>query len=89
MGVQELQQFMENPSVPGGAVNVDLLRIARNLPTKPAQQGGRNRNRAQQNQPNKLKLVVDGECCLDRLYGGYFSGMYLYHEYFFKIICRK
>lgn len=72
MGVQDLQKFIESKNVSGGAVNVDLLRIAGTLAQK-SNQGNRNRN-GNQNTQNKLKLVVDGECCLDRLYGGYFSG---------------
>ena len=27
--------------------------------------------------PNRLPLVVDAENCLDRLYGGFYSGYYL------------
>jgi hypothetical protein len=80
MGVQDLQSFLEGPQVAGGSVPVDLLRIARGLAQGQAHQQHRGgRSGASQNAAsNKLSLVVDGECCLDRLYGGYFSGMDFY-----------
>jgi hypothetical protein len=77
MGVQDLQSFLEGPQVAGGSVPVDLLRIARGLAQRQARQqhrGGRSGG-SHHAASNKLSLVVDGECCLDRLYGGYFSGM--------------
>jgi hypothetical protein len=49
---------------------VDLLKISRLVVQ-------RQRNRmvkGQLHNTGKLRLVLDGECCLDRLYGGYFSG---------------
>lgn len=71
MGIQDLQVFLES-NTEGGSVSVDLLRIARNSAQRQNQQNNRNKNRF--NVGNKLKLVLDAECCLDRLYGGYFSG---------------
>lgn len=72
MGIQDLQAFLECASLEGGAVSVDLLKIARNI-TQPRQQPAHVNRRVRQ-LGNKLKLIVDAECCLDRLYGGYFSG---------------
>lgn len=69
MGIQDLQQFLESANVEGGSVSVDLLRIARSI--HQSKQPFQNKNK---NKFNKLKLVLDAECCLDRLYGGYFSG---------------
>lgn len=71
MGVQDLQAFLAGANLEGGAVSVDLLKIAKNITqrTQP-----HNVNRKIRPIGNKLKLVVDAECCLDRLYGGYFSG---------------
>lgn len=68
MGVQNLQNFLEAGHVEGGAVPVELLKIARTFPRT---------NKQARNKPNtkKLSLILDAECCLDRLYGGYFSGM--------------
>ncbi|XP_011306830.1 constitutive coactivator of PPAR-gamma-like protein 1 homolog [Fopius arisanus] len=68
MGVQDLQTFLDSNCVPGGVVPVDLLKIARNV-----MQRQRNRPNKNPNHSNILRLVLDGECCLDRLYGGYFS----------------
>lgn len=69
MGIQDLQTFIET-QVSSASVPVDLLKIARAVAVQrrpPIRGKG-------VIPPNKLCLVVDGECCLDRLYGGYFSG---------------
>lgn len=71
MGVQDLQAFLESSTLEGGAVSVDLLKIARNVTQR---QQPQHTNRKVRPLGNKLKLIVDAECCLDRLYGGYFSG---------------
>jgi len=52
-------------------VAVDLLKIAR---LGPQRQRTRVIKGQQLHNSGKLRLVLDGECCLDRLYGGYFSG---------------
>ncbi|KAG5888701.1 hypothetical protein JTB14_035766 [Gonioctena quinquepunctata] len=70
MGVSDIQTFLESPSLEGGAVSVDLLKIARNVTQR---QQPHNANRKIRPIGNKLKLIVDAENCLDRLYGGYFS----------------
>ncbi|KAK9881759.1 hypothetical protein WA026_017278 [Henosepilachna vigintioctopunctata] len=70
MGVEHLQIFLESPNLEGGAVSVDLLKIARNVTQR---QQPHNTNRKIRPIGNKLKLIVDAENCLDRLYGGYFS----------------
>lgn len=69
MGVQNLQIFLEAGHVEGGAVPVELLKIARPF------QRSVNQNRSNPNN-KKLSLILDAECCLSRLYGGYFSGLY-------------
>ncbi|KAI4461927.1 constitutive coactivator of peroxisome proliferator-activated receptor gamma [Holotrichia oblita] len=70
MGIQDLQAFLESTALEGGAVSVDLLKIARNVTQRQQPQ-----HAARKIRPigNKLKLIVDAENCLDRLYGGYFS----------------
>lgn len=73
MGIQDLQSFLESSTLEGGAVSVDLLKIARNVTQR---QQSQHANRKVRPLGNKLKLIVDAECCLDRLYGGYFSGIY-------------
>lgn len=60
MGLHTFQQLIET-QFPGACVSVDLLRIAS---TVASSYQGR----------VALSLVVDAECCLDRLYGGYVSG---------------
>lgn len=69
MGLQDLQAFLESPALEGGAVSVDLLKIARNI----MHQRPTNRKMRQPMGGNKLRLVIDAENCLDRLYGGYYS----------------
>ncbi|KAL2731377.1 constitutive coactivator of PPAR-gamma-like protein 1 [Vespula squamosa] len=70
MGIQDLQAFLDSNCIPGGSISVDLLKIARTVTQ-------RQRNRLSKvlspHSITKLRLVLDGECCLDRLYGGYFS----------------
>lgn len=72
MGVQDLQTFLESPNVTGGTVSVELLKVARNVVSK---QNGRNKKQKESlaGGPHLFSLVVDAECCIDRLYGGYFS----------------
>ncbi|KAL1494718.1 hypothetical protein ABEB36_010269 [Hypothenemus hampei] len=71
MGIQDLQLFLESPSLEGGSVSVDLLKIARNVSQR---QQPHNSNRKIRPVGNKkLRLIIDAENCLDRLYGGYYS----------------
>ncbi|XP_006619417.1 constitutive coactivator of PPAR-gamma-like protein 1 [Apis dorsata] len=69
MGIQDLQVFLDSNYVQGGSIPVDLLKIARTI----TQRQHNRISKAQQLHSGKLRLVLDGECCLDRLYGGYFS----------------
>ena len=62
--LQTLQQLIETQFA-GACLSVDLLRIAAST-TVSGPYNGR----------VALSLVVDAECCLDRLYGGYVSGKY-------------
>ncbi|XP_050304271.1 constitutive coactivator of PPAR-gamma-like protein 1 isoform X2 [Anthonomus grandis grandis] len=72
MGIQDLQHFLESDSLEGGSVSVDLLKIARNVSQR-QQPHQPNRKIRPMGGVNKLKLIVDAENCLDRLYGGYYS----------------
>ncbi|KAH7975252.1 hypothetical protein HPB49_025332 [Dermacentor silvarum] len=70
MGIQALQKFIRGQlsgrlRSRGSAKN----RAQRRCPPP----GGRGNPRLPAAAGNRLCLVVDGECCLDRLYGGYFS----------------
>lgn len=71
MGIQDLQTFLEGSSIPESCVGVDLVRIARSVSLR---LGKHSQKKGGNNVLTKFSLVVDGECCLDRLYGGYFSG---------------
>ncbi|XP_012218409.1 constitutive coactivator of PPAR-gamma-like protein 1 homolog isoform X2 [Linepithema humile] len=68
MGIDYLHLFLN--TCQGGSVAVDLLKIAR---LGPQRQRTRVIKGQQLHNSGKLRLVLDGECCLDRLYGGYFS----------------
>ncbi|KAK3930295.1 Constitutive coactivator of PPAR-gamma-like protein 1-like protein [Frankliniella fusca] len=72
MGVQDLQTFLESPNVSGGTVNVELLKVARSVVSK---QNGKHKKQKESliGGPHLFSLVVDAECCIDRLYGGFFS----------------
>uniref|UniRef100_A0A146LZW3 Constitutive coactivator of PPAR-gamma-like protein 2 n=1 Tax=Lygus hesperus TaxID=30085 RepID=A0A146LZW3_LYGHE len=69
MGIQDLQAYLESGQVEGSCVGVDLVRIARTQSQKCKQQV----HKKAASGPPKFSLVIDAECCLDRLYGGYFS----------------
>ncbi|CAL8093948.1 unnamed protein product [Orchesella dallaii] len=56
MGLSDLQSHITQ-NIPNAVEQVDLLKLAQ-ARTKKGE--------------GPLKLVVDGECCLDRLYGGYY-----------------
>ncbi|XP_058791366.1 constitutive coactivator of PPAR-gamma-like protein 1 homolog isoform X2 [Phymastichus coffea] len=71
MNTQALQAFLDSNSVPGSAVPVDLFKLARNIVQKQRNRIGK--GQTQSFSTTKFRLVLDGECCLDRLYGGYFS----------------
>lgn len=83
MGIQDLQVFLDSNYVQGGSVPVDLLKIARTITQRQHNRIGK----AQQLHSGKLRLVLDGECCLDRLYGGYFSG--IYKSFLYNCYCIK
>ncbi|KAG1664870.1 Constitutive coactivator of PPAR-gamma-like protein 2 [Nymphon striatum] len=68
MGIQSLKKYIEANCL-NACVPVDLLKIARGLAVG-RRQGGSGTHRILD---NRLLLIIDGECCLDRLYGGYYS----------------
>jgi len=73
MGVEDLQTFLTGTTVAGGTVPAELLRIARSTANKDT------KSKKRDGQPS-FSLVVDVECCLDRLYGGFFSGKQPIHR---------
>lgn len=80
MGVENLQCFVEGGHMEGVAENVDLLHVARAVQARHKSSKAKQYNK-------KLCLVLDAECCLDRLYGGYFSGLYLFLFFCVFILC--
>ena len=64
MGISDLQTLIETDSVlsKSGVKTVDLVKTA----WTGLEAGG-------SSTPARLALVLDGESCLDRLYGGYYS----------------
>ncbi|XP_076168865.1 constitutive coactivator of PPAR-gamma-like protein 1 homolog [Ptiloglossa arizonensis] len=68
MGIQDLQIFLNNKYV-GGSEPVDLIRMANTFRMDQYYRVGKSRELYS----GKLRLVLDGECCLDRLYGGSYS----------------
>lgn len=73
MGVEFLLELLESRTVPNAVVEVDLLEVAREFGKSMA--AGQKKTDAAAS--SKFCLVVDGECCLNRLYGGFLSGKYL------------
>jgi len=67
MGIRDFQSFIERDSelCKVGLSSLDLVKTAWKLTKLQGQ--------APALAPNRLALVVDGENCLDRLYGGYYS----------------
>lgn len=73
MGIQDLQSFIESGAVPGSCVPVDLVKIGRNIALRAQKKQKYSPLHQSVYHRNQLTLVVDGECCLDRLYGGFYS----------------
>uniref|UniRef100_A0A8D8PM29 Constitutive coactivator of PPAR-gamma-like protein 2 n=1 Tax=Cacopsylla melanoneura TaxID=428564 RepID=A0A8D8PM29_9HEMI len=71
MGLQDLQTFIESGSIPGSCVAVDIVKIGRSFANK-ARKAQKFGNAGGYNH-GELSLVLDAECCLDRLYGGFYS----------------
>ncbi|XP_076448160.1 constitutive coactivator of PPAR-gamma-like protein 1 homolog [Babylonia areolata] len=66
MGIADFQEFLET-DCSSACVSVDLLKISRGFVQTKRRGVGRNGGNG------RFCLVVDGESCLDRLYGGFFS----------------
>ena len=63
MGIRDFQDYIES-NTQTACKSVDLLKIGRLFQT---------RRRGKNAGPGHLRLVVDAESCLDRLYGGFYS----------------
>lgn len=67
MGIKDFQNFIEKDPVLSkvGVNGIDLVKTAWKM--------NKGKGQIPSLAPNRLALVVDGENCLDRLYGGYYS----------------
>lgn len=74
MTIESFQRFVET-FCPSACVPVDLVKIARNVLLSNIGPRVDHDFRYQPPEiiPSTLCLVMDGECCLDRLYGGFFG----------------
>lgn len=74
MTIESFQRFVET-FCPSACVPVDLVKIARNIILNNLTPRVYHDFRFQPPEfiPSPLCLVMDGECCLDRLYGGFFG----------------
>lgn len=72
MGIQDLQQFLEDDAIPESRLwrPIDLVQISKSISRRLVNQARNNGG----NPITKFSLVLDGECCLWRLYGGYYYG---------------
>lgn len=71
MGVQDFHRFIRQ-KCPHVFVPVDLLKVAQAIGIRRQPQNF-TANAVWSRQGGALHIVIDGECCLDRLYGGYFN----------------
>lgn len=73
MGVDKLLDYLDSGKIEGSCVNVNLTQLGH---TVSQQLSKKMVIRKVQMPVSKAQfcLLVDAECCLDRLYGGYYSG---------------
>lgn len=67
MGIRDLQEFIET-HCQQACKHVDLVQVARGFALQ-----SRNSKKRGGGTPQQLRLVVDAESCLHKLYGGFFS----------------
>lgn len=84
MPLHDLQKYLE-AHIPGACLPVDLLKIAKSVGCRRYVPKGPNRSLHGPTN-SLLTLVVDGECCLDRLYGGFFSGKFQSDFFFYYFV---
>lgn len=69
MSIHEIQLFLEK--LESGSVGVDLVKIGLNYAQSVP-------NTARKYGNNKFRVALDIEQCLDRFYGGYYSGNFYF-----------
>jgi len=73
MGVDKLLDYLDSGKIEGSCVNVNLTQLGHTV----SQQLAKKMIIRKVEMPmskTQFCLLVDAECCLDRLYGGYYSG---------------
>lgn len=81
MGVDKLLEYLDSGKIEGSCINVNLTQLGHTMSQQLAKKMvirkvKQNLNQIQVNN-TQFCLLVDAECCLDRLYGGYYSGKYI------------
>ena len=78
MGVDKLLEYLDSGKIEGSCVNVNLTQLGHTVSQQLAKKMvvRKVHQSISQIQVSKAQfcLLVDAECCLDRLYGGYYSG---------------
>lgn len=81
MGVDKLLDYLDSGKIKGSCVNVNLTQLGHSVSQQLSKKMVIRKVHQNLNQMQISKaqfcLLVDAECCLDRLYGGYYSGKYL------------
>ncbi|VVC24650.1 PIN domain-like [Cinara cedri] len=77
MGVDKLLEYLDSGKIEGSCINVNLTQLGHTVSQQLAKKMvirkiNQNLNQIQVSKA-QFCLLVDAECCLDRLYGGYFS----------------
>jgi len=77
MGVDKLLEYLDSGKIEGSCVNVNLTQLGHTVSQQLAKKMVIRKVHPNLNQMQVSKaqfcLLVDAECCLDRLYGGYYS----------------
>ncbi|XP_050430295.1 constitutive coactivator of PPAR-gamma-like protein 1 homolog isoform X2 [Adelges cooleyi] len=77
MGVEKLLEYLDSGKIEGSCINVNLTQLGHTISQQLAKKVVIRKSHLNINQMQVSKaqfsLLVDAECCLDRLYGGYYS----------------
>jgi len=92
MGVDKLLEYLDSGKIEGSCVNVNLTQLGHTVSQQLAKKMvvRKVHQNLSQIQVSKAQfcLLVDAECCLDRLYGGYYSGKD-FHSIIITLYCRR
>lgn len=92
MGVDKLLEYLDSGKIEGSCVHVNLTQLGHTVSQQFAKKMivRKVHQNLSQFQVGKAEfcLLVDAECCLDRLYGGYYSGKD-FHTNIITYYCRR